>query len=355
MEVTNNRPIRYYNMDVVRYYLAVCVILSHLNSLTGLDIWWPTPGNIRVGAFFTISGFLVYPSFFRKNDLSKYFKTRAYRILPPYFTVIIVFSLLLVFVSSLTPGQYFFSWDYWKYLLCNLSFMNFLDPDLPGVFQGEQFKMSAVNGSLWTMKIEWLMYLSVPLVAWIHRKHQQKFYTIFTIILAFSIAYRIFFHQMYESTGNELYHILDRQFFGQTSYFYSGAFIYFHKEQFLKYKWQILAASFALWAVGGYIPLYEVTLKPFVVSAVVIWFCIVGDWGKHISRHDNVSYDLYLYHFPIIQLGILFGLKEWPLPAILLYVFGVTTLCAIASWNLIGRHFKRLAKFTTTNKPAANG
>lgn len=344
------KPTRYYNMDVVRYYLAISVILAHLNALTDIDIWWPTPGYIRVGAFFTISGFLVYPSFFRKKKVGRYFATRAYRILPPYFTVILIFAFLLVFASSLSAGQYFFSWEFWKYLLCNLSFLNFLEPELPGVFQGPEFNMAAVNGSLWTMKIEWLMYLSVPLVAWIHKRYSEKFLTIFGLILFFSIAYRLVLFYYRDRLGEQLYNILDRQLFGQTSYFYAGALIYFIKDKFLRYKWAVLAVSVALWIAGPHIPLYELTLKPLVVSTVVIWFCIVGDWGKHISRHDNVSYDLYLYHFPIIQIGILIGLKTWSTGMVLLYVFGVTTLCAVCSWNLIGKRFKRLTKFSNAEQ-----
>ncbi|MBO5780092.1 MAG: acyltransferase [Muribaculaceae bacterium] len=329
-------------MDVVRYYLATCVIIAHLNALTGFDFYWPTPGSIRVGAFFTISGFLVYPSFFRKNNLGQYFRSRVVRIMPPYIVVILLFSLLLVFASTLAPQQYFLSADYWKYLLANLSYLNFLQPDLPGVFTEEQFNSSAVNGSLWTMKIEWLMYLSVPIIALIHRRFQNKFNLIFALLIGGSIAYRLVMYYLYVESGNEMYRILDRQFFGQASYFYFGAYLYFIKDKLIKYKWLFLSVALFLWAIGSYIPLYHFTLKPLVVSLVTIWVCIVGNWGKYISRHDNVSYDLYLYHFPVIQLGIYCGMLEWQPWLILLYVFGVTTTCAILSWNLVGKRCKRL-------------
>ena len=46
-------------------------------------------------------------------------------------------------------------------------FLNFAHPNLPAVFANNS--MQAVNGALWTLKIEVLFYISVPLLVWLFR------------------------------------------------------------------------------------------------------------------------------------------------------------------------------------------
>ena len=42
-----------------------------------------------------------------------------------------------------------------------------MQPSLPGLFAGNPFR--EVNGALWTLKIEVLFYLVLPVLAWILR------------------------------------------------------------------------------------------------------------------------------------------------------------------------------------------
>ena len=72
---------------------------------------------------------------------------------------------------------------------------------------------------------------------------------------------------------------------------------------------------------------------------MVIWLSMVGRWGHFLSRHDNVSYDVYLYHFPVIQLGVYFGIRNLdPLLGVAIAAV-VTLLLSFASWNFIGHRF----------------
>ena len=52
-----NKPLlitRRNNMDLVRYYLALSVLIAHFNYLTGFEIPWPTNSFTGVGGFFAV-------------------------------------------------------------------------------------------------------------------------------------------------------------------------------------------------------------------------------------------------------------------------------------------------------------
>ena len=124
---------------------------------------WCCPPNWRVDAFFVISGFLIFMSYERTSSLRRYAIKRARRIYPAYLCIILLCAFGLFTLSGLPVDQYF-SADWFKYLVANLTFLNFLAPSLPGVFENNL--LQAVNGALWTIKIEVMFYCSVPLIVW---------------------------------------------------------------------------------------------------------------------------------------------------------------------------------------------
>lgn len=214
------------NMGVVRYVLAFGVVLAHFNILSGSNLLAPLAGNLfaAVGGFFALSGFLMYGSYLKRPTFKDYIWSRIKRLLPAYWVTVIGFALVLSLFSTLSPLQYFLSPQFWKYLVVNLSFANFLEPTLPGVFTDAIHP--TVNGSLWTMKVEWATYLSVPLFFMLIRKLKGKPQTYFFALIGIAIIYRIGFSYLYSTTGKEIYSILGRQFIGQLCYFYIGALIY---------------------------------------------------------------------------------------------------------------------------------
>ena len=329
-------------MDVVRYYLALSVVIAHFNFLTGHSIPWPTSSYSAVGGFFALSGYLIFHSYLKRPHLKTYIISRMRRILPPYFFIVILCAIGLVFTSSLSPGEYFTDGGFFKYLCANLSFLNFLHPTLPGVFDSGAFIHNSVNGSLWTMKIEWILYLSIPLVYYAYRRFRWDKTKTFVGIIIVSVAYRFTFYHLYANTGNQIYLILSRQVFGQLCYFYTGVIVYFHYDTFKRLKLPILAICLALMATSGYIPYYAITIQPFVDALLTLWVSLIGSWGYKISRHDNVSYDMYLFHFPVIQVCILLGINNLSPALSLSIMLAVTIILSVASWNLVGKRFAKI-------------
>ena len=146
------------NLDCLRLILASVVVLFHisLTNIPALAFDKYFSARFAVNTFFVISGLLIYRSYVRSSSVGSYFEKRVRRIYPAYFTVVVLAALALCPLSSLPVSQYF-GVGFWKYLGANLVFLNFLAPSLPGVFTSNS--ISAVNGALWTLKIEVAFYL----------------------------------------------------------------------------------------------------------------------------------------------------------------------------------------------------
>src|SRR5262249_17819486 len=105
-----------------------------------------------------------------------------------------------------------------RYLFANLTFMNFLGPELPGVFQDNYLR--TVNGSLWTLKVELAYYAVVPLIVLCH----QRFGVYRTAIglVAFSFAYRGVIRMLVGDEDSKLADTLAKQLPGQLMFFAGG-------------------------------------------------------------------------------------------------------------------------------------
>ncbi len=88
-----------------------------------------------------------------------------------YVDVVSVAALTLLSFSSLSASQYF-GLGFWKYLGANLLFLNFLAPGLPGVFTSHL--NYAEDGALWTLKIEVVFYLCVPIIYYLCHRFGTK-------------------------------------------------------------------------------------------------------------------------------------------------------------------------------------
>lgn len=327
-------------MMVVRYILSFWVLYNHTIELAQINLPLLPSSYYAVGCFFTLSGFLMFPSFQKRQELKHYVSRRARRILPPYFFIVILCALSFVFISDYSWKEYFSNSGFWKYLIANLSFLNFLHVNLPGVFDGNQFVLNTVNGSLWTMKGEWVCYLSVPLFFYLIKRFSKRGNLILLAVIFFSLTCNYIFFYKADITGNALYLLIAKQFGTLLVYFYIGALINYYFPLFIKYRWYIILIDILIILFCDYIPIYDFILKPFVAGTLVLWFSMVGSWGKSLSKHDEVSYDIYLFHFPVIQFIVYLGLpvKQSPI-VVLLTIIVITVSLAVLSWNIVGKHF----------------
>ena len=324
------------NLDIVRYYLSFAIVFVHFAELTGTANYFPT-SNSAVGGFFMLSGFLVFYSYLRSKSLAQYFRRRAQRILPPYVTIVLLCALCGVFVTQLSASEYFTSSQFWQYLAANLTFANFLQPSLPGVFQGHTYE--AVNGSLWTIKVEVLLYLSVPLAAWLMKRWNRMYALIFIYLLSY--IYKVWMGHMYVETGNIVYHIMQRQVGGQFLFFYSGVAVLLYFDYFQQYvRWLFPIASVVCIA-SKFVAWFD-AIEPLCMAIVIIGFAYNCRWFVWMRKYDNISYGIYLFHYPVIQLVVYWGLPQRSHLMALVVVLAMTVSLSLLSWYFIERPVMRL-------------
>ena len=153
--------IRRDNFDALRLLAAIVVLVGHGFVLTGSR---PVPSVLGVpvhiiglSVFFVISGYLISGSWQAGGGSARFLWHRVLRIFPALIVVIAVTVFVVgPLASTVDLGPYFASGETWRYL-GNVSLV--MTYDLPGVFRTHP--TTAVNGSLWTLGVEFCCYLSV--------------------------------------------------------------------------------------------------------------------------------------------------------------------------------------------------
>ena len=160
--------------NFIRLICALIVIYEHSVILTEVKVL-PCLNlrSVAVNVFFILSGFWVTLSYLRSSSVKEYAKKRCNKIFPLYFTVVILSAILLVFFSNLSAKDYFTDSEFKKYLIANLTTLNFIHPTLPGVFEGLALGGSVI-GSLWTIKIELGFYIILPLIVYLINKMSKN-------------------------------------------------------------------------------------------------------------------------------------------------------------------------------------
>lgn len=152
------------NFAVLRLCAAFMVLSGHMGhiiagavpTLLGRQIQ-----SLGVYVFFLIGGYLITKSWMSDPHPVRYAIKRFMRIWPPL-AAFVLFAAYIAgpILSTLSVKEYFLSRGYLEYLR-NLA-LN-IRYSLPGVFTENPYP-NAVNGSLWTLPVEAMMYLIIPLM-----------------------------------------------------------------------------------------------------------------------------------------------------------------------------------------------
>ncbi|MDO7875408.1 acyltransferase [Hymenobacter sp. ASUV-10] len=325
------------NFDAVRLVLAFIVVACHLGILTERPEYRPITAwlssNFAVKGFFVLSGYLVSLSYGRSRSLADYAEKRARRIYPAYAVTILVSAVLGLLASTLPVGEYLASRATWKYLAANLTFLNFLQPTLPGAFANHP--VTVLNGSLWTIKVELCLYACVPALAWALRKW-GPYVTVALCLAAMQLWLLVL--QLKLPISTQLMGELGRQFPAQLYFFGLGA-AFAHARGWQPHLGKVLLGAAVLTGLGWNLPWARAVVEPVFFAALVLWAALRLPVQLPAGRWGDFSYGAYLLHFPLIQFLVFLGLfrgNAW-LGAVV--ATGVVLAAAALMWHLVEKRW----------------
>lgn len=274
--------------DYLRIGLSIAVTIVHCVGLSTEDpaslLWgsWLTPLIAAVlPAFFSLSGYLVSGSLLR-NSIPMFAGLRALRIVPALaFEVVLSAIVLGVLFTKLSYYEYFSSPEFATYFLNIVGYIQFT---LPGVFEGRM-----VNAQLWTIPAELECYIALMLAAATGLFARRLTYFAFVTLACITFAMLSVRFDTIAANGPFTGRVL---VFG----FLFGTVIFQFRDR-LPYSAPLAALSFAIALLIFQFPnISYVGTLPLSYSVVY-----VGLMRLPKIPFGDLSYGLYLFHFPVAR------------------------------------------------------
>ena len=272
---------RNYLLDLTRVYLALCVVNEHITVIYNIDksLFFFLPSNIAVYVFFIMSGYFNYFSIVKYKTKEFYFN-RFKRIYPQYLAV--VFLSLILFINYLQVNELF------DYIFFNSLMLNFLKPSFTNFNILSQVKV--FNGSLWSIKYEVFYFIIAPLIYHLTHKYVLKKILInispFVLYLLFQDT--VFLYYCFFIIGN-----------------------------------LIAKKEYVFISILSFLSIFLLPVS-FIYSVILFgMFLILSKNYNAKLKFPDISYELYLVHFPIIQFIRLY-IKEFNLLGFLVLIISIS-------------------------------
>lgn len=292
-------PNRSNNLQLLRFVAAVLVIIAHSYSISTGDskgeiLLYITNGQLGLGGlavsiFFCAGGYLIARSIYRINSTMEYFKARIIRLFPSLFVVVFVCSFIMgPIVSSLSLTEYFKNVQVYKYML---NAVLVLQHSLPGVFS-ENIYIDTVNGSLWTLPVEFLCYVGCFFMWKVHLLEKKKILLSIPMVLVGIAAIYFVVHYLGISVLLEAIRPM--------LLFYVGMLFYVRRDDI------IFSNKYLVSCILGIIisiPLHILNVVWIICFPyILLYFCFgLHQIPEKIGNIGNLSYGIYLCAFPIQQ------------------------------------------------------
>jgi peptidoglycan/LPS O-acetylase OafA/YrhL len=355
--------VRSIRVESLRGAACLAVLTAHIfgtahafNPATTLDTYVHRTifgGGFSLFLFFALSGYLLYWPFAKRDfadgrdvSLSSYARNRALRILPLYWTVVIVILILQ------EGGGSWAQW--WRFMTFSQSYFSQTVAGSPG----------QVNGPLWSVIVELHFYTVLPLLAFalarLSRGSRAGAATIMLALAGGFLYVRWHFVTSTHGTGSLLWRYSTPANF---YFFFPGMLL-----ALLRLQWEErrpawlrgplasgnvwLLASVPIWAIVLNAPKYDrdsiAAVGAFLMVGAIVLPVTAGalvrilDW-RPVALMGLASYSMYLWHVPIVEFFER-NVVQASFPKLFLLAAPSSIAVALVSYALIERPFLRLRR-----------
>jgi peptidoglycan/LPS O-acetylase OafA/YrhL len=333
-------------IDAARLFLALSVIFSHSYPLTGfvndplMDL---TAGQLSFGAvgvsvFFIFSGFLIVKSWLNCDNMREYFQRRVLRIHPGFIVAMMV-SMVLAACSSASVRQFWRELPH-KEFFTSLFTLHFGSlENLSSTFPGNPWP--GVNGSLWTIPIEFAAYTMVAV------------YGLFALYRFRWVAVALLFAILANYERKALFGKNPNSDWGLSCLFAFGAAFYIFRDIIPRSR-MLMIGCLVVMGLGSLKSPWLNVVYPIAMPYVVFYFAMrevypILAWTKKM----DLSYGTYLYAF-VVQQSLVYWLRIRN-PWVLFVAASIATLpLAALSWFLVEKPCLRLKRHPFQDRDEAS-
>lgn len=316
------------NFDGLRLTGALLVLFSHQFALSGREepqvVGGASFGALGVLIFFSISGYLVGQSWLNDPNVRRFAFKRFLRIWPGLATMVVITTAVALLVTGTIARPAYLA--------------NLLIVYVDGAFFPNN-RYHLMNGSLWTIQLEVLCYVCLACIGLVSGRRLPLVLAVLAGVVA--PAYMMLMGAV--KPGLQMLPYF-------SAFFFAGA---------AQARTVLRGRVVAVLCTAGLVALaqqsYGLGLLLIVPAATV--FIGRQSWPvlNAAGRFGDMSYGVYLWAWPVQQVGVLLLSRETWLPALLAVSLIVTGALAWLSWHLVERQALRLKPGRSPNHSEVSG
>lgn len=315
--------------DVLRLALALLVAVGHgISSHLGSQHRWgdTSIAGFALDGFFILSGFLVTRSRFRLESFPRFAWHRLLRVMPGFWVCLAVMAFVAAPLAAALQGMSPFTAftgapSAWDYLLGNAGLL-IVQYDISGILATVP-KENSFNGALWTLVFEAFCYALVGVLGALGLLRRRP--VLVPLAAGGLIVLTALQEAGYPALVNERIVRLVLMFLlGATAYLYA------HR---IPMRTDLAVASVGVFLLSVALFQDYRVLGAVPLAYLVIAFAACCPWTW--TMRTDLSYGIYVYHWPVLQLGMLTALRELPTALYVAVGIVLTLPLATASWYLV--------------------
>lgn len=331
------------NFGFIRLLLASLVVLQHALYLVDGDLHREPLfrlshviglGSLAVVGFFVLSGFLISKSWDRNPGLRPYLLSRGLRIYPGFLVAACATIFLFGRLGTSDP-TYFAQLRPLQLIKCLVTLQipgrlpAYQDLAVPGV----------LNGAFWTIPVEFLCYLAVPILGWFRVPTRRWLWPCLLVTLL--VVPEPFLSRLIQPAIIPSLRELAPDFIKLLPPFLVGMCFYLYQPRIRFTRTGIILAALCFLLCLGCQPTAQIGL-PLAGGYLLFALAFANVPAlRSIGQRVDLSYGIYLYHWPcqLLLLNTVRGMSPW-----LLFPVSLASAAGLAwvSWQLVEQPALRL-------------